>query len=327
MPTTEQVINLIKSHFRNDRKLFLDLVKEILAEEKKSGASKIEKHLSDEVKREENLLKNSALKIENDKAQEISENDLFISYSSDLNISDIALNEDTKNELMQIVKEAEYTEKFALKGLSHRKKILFSGPPGTGKTMSAKIIANELELPLYMVSLHSLFTKYMGESSQKLKNIFDTICSVPGVYLFDEVDALAAHRSIENDVGEARRILNSFLQFLELNIGKSIIIATTNLKGILDRAFLRRFDFTVNYSLPDSGCRELIAKASLENFDTSKVDWPLIVEKSDALSAADIVAFSEDAGRRAVIGDFDEISTELMISSLEKRIAFMSKMD
>ena len=90
--------------------------------------------------------------------------------------------------------------------------------------------------------LHGLITKFMGETAQKLKMVFDAVKSTRGVYLFDEIDALAAARGDGNDVGEARRVLNSFLQFLDEDTGPSIVVATTNLPEILDRAVLRRFE-------------------------------------------------------------------------------------
>lgn len=128
--------------------------------------------------------------------------------------------------------------------------MLLSGPPGTGKTFSAQALAGELNFPLFSVQLNGLITKFMGETAQKLRMIFDAVRTTRGVYLFDEIDALAATRSSENDVGEARRILNSFLQYLDEDTGPSLIIATTNLPEILDRAILRRFDLVLPYELP-----------------------------------------------------------------------------
>ena len=84
-----------------------------------------------------------------------------------------------------------------------------------------------------------------GETAAKLRLVFDAMVTTRGVYLFDEIDALAAARGRGDDIGEARRVLNSFLQFLEEDPGPSIIVAATNLPELLDRAMLRRFDLTV----------------------------------------------------------------------------------
>jgi len=134
-----------------------------------------------------------------------------------------------------------------------------TGPPGTGKTSTARVVAGELGLPLFTVRLDALMTKYMGETAAKLRLVFDQLSDVRGVYLFDEVDALAAERSLGNDVGEIRRVINSFLQFLEEDLSDSIVLAASNHSGLLDRAFFRRFDVTLDFDLPDdAGVRELI---------------------------------------------------------------------
>src|SRR3546814_12713529 len=100
------------------------------------------------------------------------------------------------------------------RGLNPRLRILLSGPPGTGKTLIAHELAGEIQCPLFTVMLHGLITKFMGETAQKLRMVFDAVKSTRGVYLFDEIDAIAAARGDGNDVGDARRVLNRFLQFL-----------------------------------------------------------------------------------------------------------------
>jgi SpoVK/Ycf46/Vps4 family AAA+-type ATPase len=99
--------------------------------------------------------------------------------------------------------------------LSPRCKLLFLGPPGSGKTMTASALAGELHLPLFTIMLEGLITKFMGGTAAKLRLVFEAIRQTQGVYLFDEFDALGAHRSQSNEVGEIRRVLNSFLQLLE----------------------------------------------------------------------------------------------------------------
>ena len=108
------------------------------------------------------------------------------------------------------------------------RKLLLVGPPGTGKTMTAAALAGELGLPLFSIRLDGLITKYMGETAAKLRLVFDAIQATRGVYLFDEFDALGGERSAKNDVGEIRRVLNSFLQFLEQDDSASIVMGATN---------------------------------------------------------------------------------------------------
>jgi SpoVK/Ycf46/Vps4 family AAA+-type ATPase len=167
--------------------------------------------------------------------------------------------------------------------------------------------------------LHGLITKFMGETAQKLKMVFDTIKTTRGVYLFDEIDALAAARGNENDVGEARRVLNSFLQFLDEDTGSSIVIATTNLPGILDRAVLRRFDLVLPYEMPDAASIKLALEGRLIGFSIKKMAWKRITECARGLSTADVVSAAEDAARRAVLVDKNDITTQSLIDALQRR--------
>jgi SpoVK/Ycf46/Vps4 family AAA+-type ATPase len=159
----------------------------------------------------------------------------------------------------------------------------------------------------------------MGETAQKLRTIFDSLRTTRGIYLFDEIDALAAARGTENDVGEARRILNSFLQFLDEDTGPSIVVATTNLPRILDRAILRRFDLVLPYEMPVGPAIEKAMRRRLGGFDVSKVDWDVVANCAEGLSTADVVAAGEDAARRAVLMNSSIIETSAVIASLERR--------
>lgn len=132
----------------------------------------------------------------------------------------------------------------------NRRKRLIEGKPGTGKTMTASVIASEVSLPLYTIQVDKLVNKFMGETSARLRQIFDSMETQQGLYLFDEFDAIGADRSLDNEVGEMRRILNSFLQFIEQDASDSIIIAATNNQKILDQALFRRFDDVLHYDLP-----------------------------------------------------------------------------
>ena len=139
---------------------------------------------------------------------------------------------------------------------------------GTGKTMTASVIASELGMTLYIVQMDKLITKYMGETSVKLRQIFDAIQHNVGVYLFDEFDAIGADRGLDNEVGEMRRILNSFLQFIEADSSESIVIAATNNKQMLDRALFRRFDDVLHYGLPTAEEAGMIAESVIGGYDT-----------------------------------------------------------
>lgn len=180
---------------------------------------------------------------------------------------------------------------------SHR--LLLEGPPGTGKTMTAAVIAHELSLPLLTVRLDSLLSKYLGETASKLRTVFEAAATQRAVYLFDEFDALGGDRN-GNDVGEARRILNSFLIFLEQANAESVVIAATNHRSILDHALFRRFDVTIKYKLPDAAQAEQVMKARLGRLG-KQVKWQSIADEASGLSHAELVHAAETAAKQAIL--------------------------
>lgn len=165
-------------------------------------------------------------------------------------LSDMVLPDAAKQSLERVVTEYREQPKLRSHGLSARRKLLLIGPPGSGKTMTASTLAGELKLPLLSVRLDGLITKFLGESAAKLRQVFDAMSPTWGVYLFDEFDAIGSDRTRPNEVGEMRRVLNSFLQFLEADESDSLILAATNNENVLDPALFRRFDDVIRYMLP-----------------------------------------------------------------------------
>lgn len=318
MASAQQIIGLVKSHAEGDEKRFFDLAMQLAAAEEQKGHSRLAEQLrqwAEAGQQPPKAVKSPPTPLATPRGDLAGF--LGASYPS-ARLSDLILSRHLADELAHIVTETRQTERLEEKGLRPRRHLLLVGPPGTGKTLSAEALAGELKFPLFTVLLHGLITKFMGETAQKLRMIFDAVRTTRGVYLFDEIDALAATRG-ENDIGEARRILNSFLQFLDEDTGPSIVVATTNLPGILDRAILRRFDLVLSYEMPDAAAIEKAMRRRLHGFQIEGVDWRDVVRHSDGLSTADVVAAGEDAARRAVLGNSSVIETAAVIASLARR--------
>ncbi len=175
----------------------------------------------------------------------------------------------TKRKLDRVIREHKAIQVIRSSGLAPRRKLLLSGKPGTGKTLTASALAGELGLPLFVVRLDGLITKFMGETAAKLRLVFETLTQTRGVYLFDEFDSIGSARGLTNDVGEIRRVVNSFLQMVEQDHSDSLVIAATNHVGILDHALFRRFDDVIEYELPDKS-REFIREFSRQSSAHSK---------------------------------------------------------
>jgi SpoVK/Ycf46/Vps4 family AAA+-type ATPase len=198
---------------------------------------------------------------------------------------------------------------------------LFVGPPGTGKTLSAAVLAGELSLPLFVVRLERLITKFMGETAAKLRLIFDNIAHVRGVYLFDEFDSIGSHRGLRNDVGEIRRVLNSFLQFIESDDSNSLILAATNHIEILDSALFRRFDDVIEYKIPTKELITEILRNRLAFIKSNQINWKLLATEANGMSYAEIARACEDAIKHVLINEKEILTDKDVIDALQERKA------
>jgi SpoVK/Ycf46/Vps4 family AAA+-type ATPase len=234
-------------------------------------------------------------------------------------LSDMALTGTLAARLERVVREQRQRERLRSHGFAPVRKLLLVGPPGTGKTMTASALAGTLGLPLFTVQLDGLITKFMGETAAKLRLVFEAIAETRGVYLFDEFDALGSERGAGNDVGEIRRILNSFLQFLELDDSDSLLIGATNHVGLLDQALFRRFDAVFEYELPAPDIVAQVMKARLALLETSRNDWDAAVASAQGLSHAELARACEQAAKDALLNDMVEIETEGLVTALAER--------
>jgi len=234
-------------------------------------------------------------------------------------LSEMVLPDTVEKRLKEVVHQYRQRDRLRSHGLSPKRKILLVGPPGCGKTMTASALAGECGLPLMFVQLHSLITKYMGETAAKLHLVFDAMGQTRGIYLFDEFDAIGATRSARNDVGEVRRILNSFLQFMERDDSDSVVVAATNFVGMLDEALFRRFDDVILYELPSTSMSEALIKNRLSSFDVSELRWKSITAAARGLSHADVTRACDDAAKDAVLSETRLITTESLERSLRSR--------
>lgn len=319
MASAQQLIGLIKSHAEGDADRFYDLAMQLAAAESQKGHARLAEQLRTWAEAGQTPPKPAPSNLTPLVAPRGDLAGLLSASYPKAHIGDLIVPDNLEDELRHIVAETRMTDALEAKGLRPRRRLLLAGKPGTGKTMSAASLAGELNFPMFTVLLHGLITKYMGETAQKLRLVFDAVRTTRGVYLFDEIDALAATRGGENDVGEARRILNSFLQFLDEDTGPSIIVATTNLPEILDRAILRRFDLVLPYDLPTEPAIETAMRRRLKAFDIADVTWSKVAGVAAGLSTADVIAASEDAARRAVLAKSERIKTDTIIASLARR--------
>ena len=162
-------------------------------------------------------------------------------------------------------------------------------------------------------------TKFLGETAAKLRLVFDAMAQTRGVYFFDEFDAIGSRRSAGNDVGEIRRVLNSFLQFLEQDESQGLVVAATNHPELLDPALFRRFDDVIEYALPGAEVVVGIMQGRLATFDCGGVDWSAVSEAASGMSQADVARAAEEAAKSAVLERTPHINTAVILSAIAER--------
>jgi AAA+ superfamily predicted ATPase len=212
MASSDHLKALLLSYLDRDEERFLSVALQVAAHEARSGHGKLAQELRDIV---EKARKQQTLKAVPIAKGRKDSSGLLYATTPKLRLVDLIVPSEVKDRLQRVIREQRYAAKIRSHGLSPRRKLLLVGPPGSGKTFTASILAGELGYPLFEVRLDALITKFMGETSAKLRQVFDALDEVRGVYFFDEFDALGSQRTAPNDVGEARRILNSFLQMIE----------------------------------------------------------------------------------------------------------------
>jgi SpoVK/Ycf46/Vps4 family AAA+-type ATPase len=314
--TAEQLKALIRSHLSESQEQFITVALQVAAHEARQGHTS----LAHEIRQMVDTARAKAtviIKFPNDL------DGLVFSEKPDIDIpmEALVLSEALKARVERIILEFRQQNKLRSHGLKHRRKILLTGAPGTGKTMTARVLASELNLPLHTVQMDRLVTKFMGETSAKLRQIFDRIREVAGVYLFDEFDAIGGERSLDNDVGEMRRVLTSFLQFIENDTSDNLIVAATNNLRLLDRALFRRFDDVLHYDLPGEEERSRLIANLLGTFYDERFPLAKAVAVAEGLSHAEINRACRDAIKSAILSNRSRVTLDSLIKLLKERHA------
>jgi len=319
MATAEQVKALIESHTKGDEPRFLAIAMQVAALEARQGHVRLAGELREIIDR----AKEDGLKRPVPLAQPRGElGGLLAASYPKATLNELVVAPELRRRIDRLLREQRQAEQLRSHGLSPRHRVLLVGPPGTGKTLCATVIAGELHLPLFKVVFESLVTKFLGETAAKLKLVFDAIRATRGVYLFDEFDAIGGQRTAGNDVGEIRRVVNSFLQLLEQDDSNSVVLAATNHPQMLDRALFRRFDDVIEFSLPSQAQAENTMRNRLAPFDTSRLKWARIRPAARGLSHALLARACDDAAKQAVLAGTREVSTEALIEALSEQREF-----
>lgn len=235
--------------------------------------------------------------------------------------SGVLLPDALQAKLMEFLKSIEHYDELQRVGAALPNRVLIFGPPGTGKTQTARWIAAHLKLPLLTVRCDTLVSSLLGQTSRNLRRVFDYAQLSPCVLFLDEFDALAGARGNERDVGELQRVVIALLQNMDALPAETILIASTNHEQLLDPAIGRRFSLHIPMPMPDFAMREVLWKKQLGLFAPVDLDWQNLAALSDGMTGATIEHVSLDAKRAAVFAGMQHIDTLTLLRKLGLTLA------
>jgi SpoVK/Ycf46/Vps4 family AAA+-type ATPase len=299
----ELISELVRAHYAGDQRRFGNLLNQVIASESRAGHVRLAQRLRDLRAEAEAAPEPAARPTQLARAPRDLEHVLSVGYS-DVRLSDLVLYPQNRRALQRVVVEQRAVETLAQHGLRPRRRLLLHGPPGCGKTMAAHALAGELRLPIVRVRLEVIFSRYLGETAATLTEIFAEAERVRGVYLFDEFDALGRTRLDDNDIGEVKRVVTTFLQLLDTtNDTDSVLVAATNVGATLDRALFRRFDDVLELPGPTPEQAAELLSRLLRQWGAQLDEQTL--QAAAGLSFADIHAAVDDARKETILDGRD----------------------
>lgn len=219
-----------------------------------------------------------------------------------ITLGDVALPEKTKQALQQVVEEQKSFEQLVNKGISPANRILFCGPPGCGKTLTANALAGELKIPVAYVKLDGLVSSYLGQTGTNIRKIFDFVKNKRIMLFLDEFDAIAKKRDDTNELGELKRVVTTLLQNMDSMPANVFLVAATNHHHLLDPAIWRRFNSSILLELPTAEQRgEIIQRYCADTLPNCKIDQKTINILSDGMSGAEIQGFMQSLAKYCVL--------------------------
>lgn len=239
--------------------------------------------------------------------------------SPDRYLPDIILSEDVVEQIDIILDEFRASDILQTYSLQPRRKLLFCGPPGCGKTLCAEVLSSELGLPLLYTRFDAIISSYLGETAANLRKVFEYASRGRWVVFFDEFDAIGKSRDDHEEHGELKRVVNTFLQLLDSFHSDSLVIAATNHEQLLDNALWRRFDDILYFDKPNQEQISRLLELKLRSFRRKNLNLTKFVSNLMGWSQADIERVCLEAMKISVLSGKDQIDEGTFQTALKRQ--------
>ncbi|MDY6765643.1 MAG: ATP-binding protein [Halobacteria archaeon] len=246
--------------------------------------------------------------------------EVFAPEEIDISLDDIVLTEEQHEEVEKIMKAIEYREYLRDVGLKEIGKLLFVGPPGTGKTSTAKALSGRLDLPFVEVKLSMITSQYLGETAKNVDKVFEIAKRLsPCILFIDEFDSIAKTRDSEEHAA-LKRAVNTLLKSID-NISlvqdSVLLIGATNHPKLLDHAAWRRFDEILEFPAPDEEMRAKILEIITRDIDIKNFDAHELAERTEGLTGSDLRLILREAVLNALTNDRTMLSQQDLLDAVE----------
>lgn len=281
MARSDLLINLVKASSQGDKIFFRQTLEALVAEERKKQHHVLADRLSEYLKLNGSLLSKQMLSSEDS-------SNLYFEINPQKRLSDLVLPEYVLKSCTQLIEEYHRIDILRAHNIEPRNKILLAGPPGNGKTSLAEAIASELMIPLIIIRYDAVIGSYLGETSSRLKKVFDYVKTRHCVLFFDEFDTIGKERGDSHETGEIKRVVSSLLLQVDALPSQVVVITATNHPELLDRAVWRRFQLRLELPLPS---RKQV-KTWFDEFE-KELQQPYGIKKEVLINEFEGISFSE----------------------------------
>lgn len=319
MARADHLKRLLESHVAHDDSGFRDAAERLIAEHRRLGHHVVAEDLRAILLRQNGTVKpmptKSFIPLQRTDAEPT---DLLAVRPPRATFEELVLAPATQRLISRVVEEFRHRAALEAANLHPNRKLLFSGPPGCGKTITAEALAHDLGLPFAVTRIDSIVSSLLGETSTNLRRVFDYANANPCVLLLDEFDSIGKSRDDVHELGELKRVVNSFLQLLDSYHGRGVVIAATNHESLLDSALWRRFDEVIHFSPPTKSDIVQLLRLLLRGVAKSDVTPSRLAESMKGLSHAEVTAITRSVIKTMIISGKSDIGVDMFTVAIQQ---------